>query len=486
MVGKNEFSSEMNLRLLERLRVRRPRTRKELAGYVEAFLGLKIPSKKICGYHDSPLDYLAGTFLNEGGVGHDIIVWANRGGGKTQLGAIASLLECVFFPDCQVRILGGSEDQSQRMYQHLRRMLERDFGEFVSGGITARGCRFGNGAAVQVLTQSQKSVRGHHVQRLRCDEVELFEPDVWQASQFVPQSSGEIVGRLEALSTMHRPYGLMSEIVGRARESHTRVFRWCLWEVIEQCRDRVCSRCALLEDCRGRAKGADGYYSIDDAIAQKRRSSRGAWRSEMLCLEPSREDTVFAEFNPGLHVRALQYHADRPLYRTIDFGFSNPLACLLIQVDKDDNVLVLDEHIKSRTTLAEHARLIKERWPWPVEATYCDPAGRQRNDITGTAAVQELAALGMPTQSRASRIVDGIEMMRSFLAPAEGPCRLFISPKCEHLIRAMLELHYAKGMNGILQEVPEKDGVHDHIIDALRYFFVNRFARRYEVKIRKY
>ena len=195
---KSGLSREMNLGLQDRLRVRRPGTRKELAAYVEAFLGLKIPSKKICAGHDSPMDYLAGTFLNEGGVGRDIIVWANRGGGKTQLGAVASLLECVFFPDCQVRILGGSEDQSQRMYQYLRCVLEKDFGGFVSGGITSRGCRFGNGAAVQVLTQSQKSVRGHHVQRLRCDEVELFEPEVWQASQFVPQSSGEIVGRLEA------------------------------------------------------------------------------------------------------------------------------------------------------------------------------------------------------------------------------------------------------------------------------------------------
>ena len=92
----------------------------------------------------------------------------------------------------------------------------------------------------------------------------------------------------------------------------------------------------------------------------------------------------------------------------------------------------------------------------------------------------------MPTQSRSSRIIDGIEMVRSFLAPADGPGRLFISPKCENLIRAMLELHYAKGANGILLEVPEKDGVHDHVIDALRYFFVNRFARSYGVKERRY
>ena len=50
----------------------------------------------------------------------------------------------------------------------------------------------------------------------------------------------------------------------------------------------------------------------------------------------------------------------------------------------------------------------------------------------------------------------------------------------------MQSLHYGKGANGALLEVPEKDGVHDHIIDALRYFFVNRFGRRYEVKEKRY
>ena len=104
------------VRLLDRLRRCRPRTRGELAAYVEAFLGLKIPSQRVCAGHDSPLDYLAYSVLGsldkqKGNGCRDIAVWANRGGGKTQLGAIGSLLEGVFLPGCEVRILGGSEDQ---------------------------------------------------------------------------------------------------------------------------------------------------------------------------------------------------------------------------------------------------------------------------------------------------------------------------------------------------------------------------------------
>jgi len=480
-------------RLLERARRMRPNTPSELAAYVRTFMGLKIPSQRICPGHDSPLDYLSFLFFgvgvgerNSARSGRDCAVWANRGGGKTQLGAVATLLECIFLEGCQGRILCGSQEQSGRMYEYLRRILDGGFSGRLDGRITVRGCQFAGGGAVGVLAQSDRSVRGHHVQRLRCDEVELFDRDIWQAAQFVTQSVAGIPAQLEAFSTMHKPYGLMHEIISSAYEDDMRVFRWCLWEVIERCRDRNCSGCPLWEDCCGKAKQADGYYSIDDAIAQKRRSSEQSWKSEMLCLQPNREDLVFPEFNPHRHVHEISYDGNLPLYRTIDFGFTNPLACLFIQVDQDDRVFVIGEHIKSRTTLSEQARLIKERYPYPVEATYCDPAGRGRNEITGTNLIQEMVALGIPLRCRNSRILDGVELIRDFLSPAYGPSRLHVSNKCEDLIRAFGGLHHRRLPNGTLSELPEKDGVHDHVIDALRYFFVNRFARSYPLQEKRY
>jgi len=277
----------------------------------------------------------------------------------------------------------------------------------------------------------------------------------------------------------------MSEIVGEAVASGMRVFRWCLWEVIEKCQGRSCSACCLWEDCRGKAKEGEGYYSIEDAMAQKRRSGAASWQAEMLCERPSREDVVFGEFSAGRHVREAGYGNDLPLYRAIDFGFSNPLVCLFIQVD-GDRVYVIDEHVKSRTTLEEHARLIKEQYPYEAEATYCDPAGRGRNEITGTNAMTELKALGIPCRSRVSRVLEGIELIRDFLAPAWGEPRLYVAGRCENLIRALEGLHYKRMGNGVLSEQPEKDGVHDHLVDALRYFFVNRFGRRYGVKEKMY
>jgi hypothetical protein len=73
-------------------------------------------------------------------------------------------------------------------------------------------------------------------------------------------------------------------------------------------------------------------------------------------------------------------------------------------------------------------------------------------------------------RARHSLIQNGLEMIRAALRPAAGEPRLFIDPACKRLIKAMQCYHYPEGGG----EVPLKDGEHDHLIDALRYWFVNR------------
>ena len=75
----------------------------------------------------------------------------------------------------------------------------------------------------------------------------------------------------------------------------------------------------------------------------------------------------------------------------------------------------------------------------------------------------------MRVQYQSSRIVAGIEKIRAAVRAGDGQSRLVIDPKCEKLIAAMRCYHYPDAGG----ELPEKDGVHDHPIDALRYFFVN-------------
>jgi hypothetical protein len=475
---------------------RPPGTRRDLKNYVKAFLGIDVPDKQICPDHHSPMDYLWHSYSRDLqretnrpsaiAIG-DCIVWANRAGGKTELAAVATLLDCILKPGCQVRILGGSGEQAGRMYEYLRSFLYKGFEPSLDGPILKGKCRFANGSSVEVLTQSATSVRGQHIQKLRCDELELFDEDVFAAAKFTTQSTPTITASMELISTMHRPYGLMQKAVTSAPQFQTPIFKWCVWEVIEKCIGRNCSQCPLWSDCRGKAKAAKGYLKIDDCIAQMRRASRAGWEAEMLCHRPSLDNIVFSEFDPAVHVQPLDYDPNLPLYRSLDFGFVNPFVCLWIQVDRAGVVRVIDEYVRSRATVDVHAAQMKARTPVAEEkvaATFGDPAGGGVNDITGTSVIRELRALGIIVRSRRSGILEGIELIRRAIRSGDGQSTFIVSPRCPRLIEAMECYHYPES-GRIPSELPLKDGLYDHPIDALRYFFINHTrpakttARRY-------
>jgi len=483
--------------IYRQLRHTQPATRADLKNYVKVFLGIDVPDVRICPEHNTPMDYLWHSFTADipalrptsdgqratrlGGASRsrtanaDCVVWANRAGGKTELAAVATLLDCIFKGDCSVRILGGSGEQSGRMYEYMTGFLNSGFDEFLDGPALKTKCRFVNGSSIEVLTQSATSVRGQHIQKLRCDEVELFDEDVFSAAKFTTQSTDNIIAAMETISTMHRPYGLMQKIVSDARKFGTPIFKWCIWEVIEKCTDRNCSQCPLWCDCQGKAKRADGYLKIDDCITQMRRASRAAFEAEMLCKRPSLENIVFDEFDPALHVRPIDYDPNLPLYRSLDFGFVNPFVCLWLQVDSAGVVRIIDEYVRSRATIDVHAEEIKSRTPCGEEkitATFCDPAGAGVNDITGTSTVRELRSLGIQVRYRRSGILEGIELIRRAIRAGDGRSSIIISPRCTRLIEALQCYHYPDNVTND-SELPLKDGVYDHPIDALRYFFIN-------------
>lgn len=459
-----------------------PSSRGHLAAFADMVFNLHVPGVSVCPEHSSPMDYLWHGFSADAAtdrLNSDAVIWACRGGSKTLLGGLLSVLDCLFKPGIEIRILGGSLEQSSRMYAYVRRFAQSRFENRLAGPVLKHGCGFTNGSRIEVLAQSARSVRGSHVHKLRCDEVELFDPDVYAAAQFITRGTGSIRPGLEAASTMHRPYGLMQDVVETARINAVPVFKWCVWEVIEKCVHRSCSRCALNAYCRTKAQRADGYMRIDDVITQMRRGSRAGFESEMLCLRPNLDNAVFAEFDPQVHVRPVETDPNLPLYRAVDFGFVNPFVCLFIQVDAEGNVRVVDEYARTRRTIAEHVREILRRTGRDesrVAGTFCDPAGSGPNDVTGTSAVREMRARGMNMQYRRSLILEGIEEVRRAIRAGDGSTRLVISPRCAGLIEALRCYHYPPAR--AQSEQPVKDGIHDHFIDALRYFFVNRAAAR--------
>jgi hypothetical protein len=150
-------------------------------------------------------------------------------------------------------------------------------------------------------------------------------------------------------------------------------------------------------------------------------------------------------------------------------------------------VRVVAEYVERERPIGEHARALADRDPGPVLATYADPAGWQRSDVTGTGPCQELAALGMKVRTPRAGILEGVEMIRRLLKarPAEAGPGLVIDPSCRWLIRALQEYHWDETADGRRGERPAKDGA-DHPIDALRYLVTGLFLRRAALRERRW
>ena len=455
----------------------RIRSPEELHQWIAATLHLRIPRRPVCPNHSAPFEYLLRSYFESTG---DTVVWAPRGGGKTRLAAVATLLDLLHKPGCTIRILGGSLQQSLRMWEHLLPDLQKTAPDLPQRSLarSSRAIFLTNRSAVAVLPQSERAVRGLRVQKLRCDEVELFEPHIWQAAQLITKSKPGINATIEAISTFHVRHGLMHKIIEQSAAAKRRILHWCLLEVLEKCpAERDCGTCPLWEDCQGVAKTrCEGFVSIDDAIAMKQRVSKETWECEMLCRRPSTSGSVFPSFDPDLHVKdalpELSGGAAGQISLAIDFGFHAPFVCLWIR-DDGACVQVLDEYVQPQRTIADHIEQIESR-RWKFKRICCDPAGNGRNDQTAESNVQFLKRRAYTVLSKRSLIVEGLEMIRTALRPGIGEPRLLIHPRCKQLIAAMQGYRYPENGSG---ELPLKDGEHDHLIDALRYFYVNRRVR---------
>ncbi len=454
----------------------RPRTENQLWDWLRYVLDVEASRHALVEGSDAPFGYVAHAFFEERGP-RDVVVWANRGGGKTFYAAVATVLDLVFKPGIEVRVLAGSVEQGQRMHGHVRRMFEREkLRGLVDGKPTGRRLRLTNGSVVEVSAASESSVRGARPVKMRCDEVELFDPEIWAAAQLGPRSRrcGGVWARasVEALSTMHRAWGLMHEIT---QDAERRQFRWGVVDVLSRCEEtRECSACALWEECGGRAKGerVRGHVGVEDAARMKGRSSEGVWRAEMLCERPRKDGLVFGEFEEREHV--FEGSAEGELVCGMDFGFRAPTVVLWARVSGEGVVRVIEERVVSGEVLGEHVRAVVESEHGRPSWVGVDPAGRARNEQTGVSAVGVLRRAGLEVRSRRVGVEAGLRMVRARLRPASGEgARLLVHARCEGLRRAMGTHHYGAARGGDADAAkPVKDGS-DHAVDALRYLVVN-------------
>ena len=184
------------------------------------------------------------------------------------------------------------------------------------------------------------------------------------------------------------------------------------------------------------------------------------------------------------------------IYRGLDFGSTNPTACLWVGVDGDDNFFVFDEHYQTGETIDYHAGIINARTKRSVSATYGDPSGAQWINEFGQRGIYITPANKETGQSQEGWVRFGIEKVAERLKLASGHVvpllqqggksvpqwaqlgmpRLYVFSSCTNLIRELETYRWkekavtqAQDLNN--PEQPEK--ANDHALDALRYIVVS-------------
>src|SRR3990167_2687021 len=160
--------------------------------------------------------------------------------------------------------------------------------------------------------------------------------------------------------------------------------------------------------------------------------------------------TVYKDFQREIHVIEafdIPEGSGQGIYRGLDFGSTNPTACLWIWVDQDDTWFVVDEHYKTGETIDYHSGVINSKSLRNISATYGDPSGAQwiqefaQRGIYITPANKETGTnnnlwvrFGIEKVGERLKTIPGrVSPVATILPRMGGFPRIFIFSRCENI-----------------------------------------------------
>jgi len=315
------------------------------------------------------------------------------------MAGLISWLRSSHFDNCETNILGASREQSSKAYSGMKHFW--DISELSKKLLIkeplAQKTNWLNGSVVQILAASQRSVRGPHPQNLILDEVDEIDFDIYEAALSQPLSKNNIPASLGLFSTVHKIDGTMSSILDK---ESIQLYKYCVWECLESCRNYSCSTCKLSEFCPGKQmKDASGYYKISDFILKLETLSLNSIKLEWFCEKIGIGDTVYQEeYDSDIHLITRDFSERYDVYLSVDWGGVHPFSVGAWQNFPDIGWVRVDEVYMANTT---NQRLIEEtkkrKWWKNVIDGVADPS---RPDL-----IMEWADIDLNGSDKKKRIV---------------------------------------------------------------------------------
>lgn len=219
----------------------------------------------------------------------------------------------------------------------------------------------------------------------------------------------------------------------------------------------------------------------EDIEAAKIELSEMDFRQEYLAEFVTKAGLVYDDFSDDNITEDWQFDPKiHDIYLGVDFGYANPSAVVFMGVDRATaKVHQFDEIYVERTPIDQivdliYLKLYENQVHMPT-AVFTDPAGNAEELSSGISPVDFMRNKGFTVINKGSEISPGLALVRSYIKNAAGQIRYSVDPKCQATIKSLRGYSYKLGVFKIPTELPDKDNIHDHCCDAVRYFFVNKF-----------
>lgn len=146
----------------------------------------------------------------------------------------------------------------------------------------------------------------------------------------------------------------------------------------------------------------------------------------------------------------------------VDWGFTNPMAAVIIGFDSDGRAYILEEFYKKKVQVEDVIKWVKRKHEvYNFSRGYGDPSEPQF--------IQKFNRSQLPMSQADNQVLPGINRVYDMLSVREdGRPRLYVVNTCEWTIDEFNMYRYKEVREGMSQkEEPLK--VQDHLMDAVRY-----------------
>jgi len=448
--------------------------------WIELNFGVNIPRVSICEDHDAPFDFVCGFLFDEF---QTAIVLANRSGGKTYIFAILIAIVTFLYADIEVANIAAIEAQAKRCYNYFSNYIDKEpFASNVDAK-TMNKTKLANGSAAEILVATMTGVNSPHPQIAFFDEIDLWLWPILQQAFSMAQSKNGFESKMVLTSTRKFPNGPMQKMLDEAKSKGAKVYKWCIWEVMEPLPLHDSALMKRIYDAFGgtlpkNIAKANGYYTWKDVINKYKTLDQDTWASDWLCIKPGLEGIIYGSsysdernlippFDPRSRANGRVY-----LFEDFGYGESHPDVVLFCWLSPDNSELIgfRELYITKEGTdaiwdaivekLAEYDLAVDDVIWVPDYHGHTEIADRMNRGAVMLEKVED---------STAYLVINGISMVKKLFEAG----LLKITTDCVNLRAELLSYRRKKNLDGTFSIEPKK--VDDHGPDALRYGVIQLF-----------